>query len=85
MLVAVEDALDRGGRAHGHEDSLGETWRYQMVAEFEQAAEELKEQGVIKEYLETNADADASKQISDMEDLISKGVDGILIAVQNPT
>ena len=66
-------------------NSLGETWRYQMVAEFEQAAEELKEQGVIKEYLETNADADASKQISDMEDLISKGVDGILIAVQNPT
>ena len=30
-------------------NSLGETWRYQMVAEFEQAAEELKEQGVIKE------------------------------------
>lgn len=66
-------------------NSLGETWRVQMVAEFEQAAEAYKASGVISEYYETNADADASKQIADMEDLIAKGVDGILIAPQNPT
>ncbi len=66
-------------------NSLGETWRFQMVAEFEQACDALKESGVISEYYETNADADASKQISDMQDLIAKGVDGILIAVQNDT
>jgi len=65
--------------------SLGETWRVQMVAEFEQAADALVEQGVIKEYYETNADADASKQISDMQDLIAKGVDGIVISACNPT
>lgn len=66
-------------------NSLGETWRYQMVAEFEQAADAYVEAGVILEYYETNAEADASKQISDMQDLIAKGVDGILIAVVNPT
>lgn len=64
-------------------NSLNETWRVQMIAEFEQACDELKAQGVITEYIETNADADASKQVSDMEDLIAKGVDGILIAPQN--
>ena len=66
-------------------NSMSETWRVQMVAEFEQAAEAYKASGVISEYYETNADADASKQIADMEDLIAKGVDGILIAPQNPT
>lgn len=66
-------------------NSISETWRVQMVAEFEQAAEAYKASGVISEYYETNADADASKQIADMEDLIAKGVDGILIAPQNPT
>lgn len=66
-------------------NSLGETWRYQMVAEFEQAADALVEEGVLKEYYETNAEGDASKQISDMQDLIAKGVDGILIVVVNPT
>lgn len=65
--------------------SLNETWRVQMVAEFEQRAEELKSEGVISEYYETNADNDASKQISDIHDMISKGVDGMLIAAVNPT
>ncbi len=66
-------------------NSLGETWRVQMVAEFEQAADQLIEEGVLDKYYVTNADADPSKQISDMQDLIAKGVDGILVAVANPT
>ena len=45
--------------------SLSETWRVQMVAEFEQRANQLKAAGVIREYYETNADSDASKQVSD--------------------
>jgi ribose transport system substrate-binding protein len=65
--------------------SLSETWRVQMVAEFEQRANQLKAAGVIREYYETNADSDASKQVSDMEDMIAKGVDGILLAAVNPT
>ncbi len=78
-------ALAEGYKIALCNNSLGETWRFQMVAEFEQAAEALKEEGIISEYYETNADADASKQISDMQDLISKRVDGILIAVVNDT
>lgn len=65
--------------------SLGETWRYQMLAEFQQAAEQLKAEGVISEYYETNAEGEASKQVADMQDLIAKGVDGILIAPVNAT
>ena len=84
-LASFAGAEGQGYRIALCNNSLGETWRFQMVAEFEQAADALKEQGVISEYYETNAEADASKQIADMEDLISKGVDGILIAVVNDT
>lgn len=63
--------------------SLNETWRRQMVAEFEQKADELKEAGVIREYYETNAYNNASKQVRDMEDMIAMGVDGILLAAVN--
>lgn len=90
LVLTLAAALCGTSLAEGYKialcnNSLGETWRFQMVAEFEQAADALKEQGVISEYYETNAEADASKQISDMQDLISKGVDGILIAVVNDT
>lgn len=84
--AASSDTAAKGGYTIALcNNSLGETWRVQMVAEFHQAADALVEQGVLKQYYETNADADASKQIADMEDLIAKGVDGILIAPQNPT
>lgn len=66
-------------------NSMNETWRVQMVAELEQAVDELKEDGVISEYYMTNADNDASKQISDMRDMIAKGVDGILLSTVSPT
>lgn len=65
--------------------SQNETWRVQMLAEFEQAAEKMKSEGIISEYYFTNADTDASKQISDVRDMIAKGVDGILIAASSPT
>lgn len=65
--------------------SMNETWRVQMVAELEQAVDELKEEGVISEFYMTNADNDASKQISDMRDMIAKGVDGILLGAVSPT
>lgn len=65
--------------------SMNETWRVQMVAELEQAIDELKEEGVVSEFYMTNADNDASKQISDMRDMIAKGVDGILLGAVSPT
>lgn len=83
--ATVEAAGDDGYKIAFVNCSLNETWRVQMVAEFEQRAEELKSEGVISEYYETNADNDASKQISDIHDMITKGVDGILIAAVNST
>lgn len=60
--------------------SMKATWRTQMRAEFEQKAKELKKDGTISEYYITNANDDATKQISDVKDMIAKGVDGIVIS-----
>lgn len=59
--------------------SVGNSWRMQMVAEFENACKELQEAGVVSDYYITNSDGDISKQINDMRDLITKGVDVIAI------
>jgi ribose transport system substrate-binding protein len=59
--------------------SVGNSWRMQMVAEFENACEELKTQGVVDKYYITNSNGDIAKQISDVRDLITKGVDIIAI------
>lgn len=60
--------------------SVGNSWRMQMVAEFENACKELQAAGVVDEYYITNADGDISKQINDVRDLITKKVDVIAIS-----
>lgn len=65
--------------------SLGNTWRVQMVETFTQVAEEYKGLGLIKEYYITNSDGDTAQQISDMEDLITMGVDIICLTAASPT
>ena len=62
-----------------------ETWRIQMLAEFEQAAGELKTEGIIDEYYVTNANGDPAKQINDINNMIQKGVDGIILCATSPT
>ncbi len=62
--------------------SLGNSWRVQMVEEAKYAAIEHKD--LVKELVVTEADEDISKQISDIEDLISKKVDAILLTAINP-
>mgnify|MGYP005810660829 CR=1 FL=1 len=59
--------------------SVGNSWRQQMEAEFEQEADALKEAGVISDYTMLNADNDQSKQISDIRDLITMGCDAIVV------
>lgn len=65
--------------------SLGNTWRVQMEKTFEQQAEMYKEMGLIKEYYTTNSDGDTSQQVSDMQDLVTKGVDIICLTAASPT
>ena len=61
--------------------SLGNSWRVQMVEEAKYAA---SQSDMVKELIVTEADGDVSKQIADIEDLIAKGVDAILITAANP-
>ena len=60
--------------------SVGNSWRMQMVAEFENACKILQDEGVVSEYYITNANNDITKQIGDVRDLITKDVDIIAIS-----
>jgi ribose transport system substrate-binding protein len=62
--------------------SLGNSWRVQMVEEAKYAAAQQKD--LVKQIIVTEAEGDITKQIADIEDLISKKVDAILITAINP-
>lgn len=55
------------------------SWRTQMEAEFTYAADQYKKDGTISDYYVLEANGDQSKQISDIEDLITMGVDAIVL------
>ena len=55
------------------------SWRTQMEREFTYQAEQLKAQGVISEFYVYEANGDQAKQISDINDLITMGVDAIVL------
>lgn len=65
--------------------SIGNSWRAQMEQEFVAEAEKLKAAGTVSEYYITNSNEDINKQISDMQDLITKKVDAIVITAASPT
>lgn len=60
--------------------SVVNTWRVQMVRELEA---EAKRQGV--ELYITDAGGDVTKQISDVQDLMTRGIDALLITPGTPT
>jgi ribose transport system substrate-binding protein len=62
--------------------SLGNSWRVQMVEEAKYAAEQHSD--LVSELIVTEAEGSVEKQISDIEDLIAKNVDAILITAANP-
>jgi|GEM_PF-193895 len=55
------------------------SWRTQMEAEFTYAADQYKAQGVLSDYKVLEANGDQAKQISDIQDLITMGVDAIVL------
>lgn len=61
--------------------SLGNSWRVQMIEELEDAA---SRDDHIGELIVTNADGNVAKQISDIDDLIARGVDAIMITPGSP-
>jgi len=60
--------------------SLSNSWRVSFVAHLRYDIDELKKQGLIKNYYETNANDDPVKQIADIEDLVTKGIDLLIVS-----
>lgn len=60
--------------------SIVNSWRVQMVHELEA---EAKRKGVT--LYSTDANGDVSKQISDIQDLLTRGIDALLVAPGSPT
>lgn len=63
----------------------GNTWRSQMVEDFENRAEEYKEEGIISEYMVSNTNSDATEQLNQINAMIDAGCDAILIDAVSPT
>jgi ribose transport system substrate-binding protein len=60
--------------------SVGNAWRVAMVQNFDYGIEEAKDAGLIENYYYTDANDDANKQIADIEDLLTKGCDVMIIS-----
>lgn len=56
--------------------SVVNTWRVQMI---EEAKYEATQHPEIKEMIVTDAGGDVNKQISDIEDLLARGIDALLV------
>lgn len=63
----------------------GNSWRAQMAAEFKFEAEKLKAAGVVKDYVIADATGNTANQIQQIQNLIAKGVDAILVNANSDT
>lgn len=60
--------------------SVSNSWRVSMVEHIRYAVDEAKSAGLVKEYIETDANDDPTKQVADTEDLLTKGCDVLLVS-----
>ena len=60
--------------------SLSNSWRVTFVTHLRYAIEQAKKKGLIKAFYETNANDDPVKQIADIEDLMTKGIDLLIVS-----
>jgi ribose transport system substrate-binding protein len=58
---------------------VGSEWRTQMIQNMQDVNQELMEAGLTDELVIESADTDAQGQIAQIQNLINKGVDGIII------
>lgn len=63
--------------------SVVNTWRVQLIEEAKAEAERQK--SLIRSFLVTDAGGNQSKQIADVEDLLAKGIDALIITPASPT
>ena len=62
----------------------GNTWGVQSKAEFYAEVDRQKEAGLVGEVYYANADYSAEKQVSDLEDLLNRTVDILILQPVNP-
>jgi ribose transport system substrate-binding protein len=62
--------------------SVANAWRVAMVQNFDYGIEEAKAKGLIENYYYTDANADPNKQLGDIEDLLTKGCDVLIISAE---
>ena len=62
----------------------GNTWRAQMVEDFEKQAEKYKSEGVLSDYMVSNTN-DPQEQLNQLNAMIDAGVDAIMIDAVSPT
>jgi len=60
--------------------SVANAWRVAMVQNFEYGIDEAKAAGLVDNYLYADANDDPNKQIADIEDLLTKGCDVLVIS-----
>lgn len=87
-VFAEEDtaAEKEGGFVVGFSNGYwGNTWRAQMIEDFEQQAEKYKEEGILSDYMVSNTESDATEQLNQINAMIDAGVDAIMIDAVSPT
>jgi ribose transport system substrate-binding protein len=60
--------------------SVSNSWRVGMKAHVDYQIEQFKKEGLIKDYIYTDANDDMNKQIADIEDLMTKGCDVMIVS-----
>jgi len=63
----------------------GNSWRAQMVAEFKLAADQLKADGTLKDYLVSDATGNTASQIQQIQNMIAAKVDAIVVDANSET
>jgi len=64
-------------------NNAGISWRTEYIEEFRQQAKRLG--SVVKDVIILNAGSNIAKQIADIEDLVARGVDALIVDPQSPT
>lgn len=60
--------------------SISNSWRVSFVEHIRYAVDEAKKAGLVKNYIETDANDDPTKQVADTEDLLTKGCDVLIVS-----
>lgn len=87
MVLSLGASLAEGegfvvGFSNGY---WGNTWRAQMIENFELKAQQYKEAGVLADYMVANTNSDATEQLNQINAMIDAGVDAIMIDAVSPT